>query len=256
LWSFFIISCGPGKELKSTQARADSLGSTVGQLNVRVAQLTGQIEQLNGSLVESNAQLSRLKNLNSVAMQEVSDCKLAKEAVARRMEELNQAMTANGISMREIRRKTADALAQFADAGVDVTYKNGLVYISIQDELLFSPGSAKLGKTNQQVLAVVAQVLNDNPGLKIYVIGNTDSIKVTRGFTDNWSFSTERANSVVRVLHDQYQVTMDRMTSAGNGKYDPVADNSTTEGRARNRRTDIILNPDLSRLRDLIDKQQ
>ena len=239
--SLFVISCGPGKELKSTQARADSLGNTVSQLNVQVVRLTGQIEQLNGSLLESNAEVSRLKNINAVAMQEVSDCKLAKEAVARRMEELNQAVTADGISMREVQRKTAVALAQFADAGVDVTYKNGLVYISIQDELLFSPGTAKLGKNSQQVLAVVAQVLNDNPNLKIYVICYTDSIKVTRGFPDNWSFSTERANSVVRVLRDQYQVTMDRMTSAG---------------RAGNRRTDIILNPDWSRLWDLINKQQ
>src|ERR1700676_5479401 len=94
--SLFIISCGPGKELKNTQAKADSLGNVVGQLNVQIVQLTGQSKQLNDSLIESNAQVSRLKNLNAVTMQEVSDCKLAKEAVARRMEELNQAMAANG----------------------------------------------------------------------------------------------------------------------------------------------------------------
>jgi chemotaxis protein MotB len=126
----------------------------------------------------------------------------------------------------------------------------------MQDELLFKPASAKLGKNGQDALAVLARVLNENPSLKIYVIGNTDSIKVTRGFTDNWSLSTERANSVVRVLRDQYQVTMDRVVSAGKGKYDPVADNTTAEGRAKNRRTDIILNPDLSRFWDLVDKQQ
>jgi len=113
----------------------------------------------------------------------------------------------------------------------------------------------ELGAKGQEALAVVAQVLNDNPNLKIYVVGHTDSVKVTKGFTDNWSLSTERANSVVRVLRDQYQVTMDRVTSAGQGKYDPVADNSTPEGRAKNRRTDIILNPDLSRFWEMIDKQ-
>jgi chemotaxis protein MotB len=99
-------------------------------------------------------------------------------------------------------------------------------------------------------------VLNENPNLLVYVIGNTDSVKVVRGFTDNWSLSTERANTVVRVLRDQYQVSMDRVTSAGRGKYDPIADNATADGRKQNRRTDIILNPDLSRLWDLIDKQQ
>ena len=152
----------------------------------------------------NTAQITQLKNLNVVAMQEAADCKLAKEAVARRMEELNQAMAANGMSMKQIRKKAEDALIQFAEAGVEVSYKSGLVYISMPDEWLFNPGSAKLGKNGQESLAVVAQVLNDNPNLKIYVIGNTDSVKVSKGFTDNWSLSTERANSVVRVLRDQY----------------------------------------------------
>ncbi len=256
--SLFLVSCGPNKELVSTRARVDSLGNVVNQLNGQIVQLNSQIGQLNNSVGAGNAQIAQLKNQNAVAMQEASDCKLAKEAVARRLEELNQAMEANGISMKEIRRKAAEALQQFANAGVDVSYKNGLVYISLQDALLFDVGSAKLGKNGQQALAVVAQVLNDNPNLLIYVIGNTDSVKVTKakGFTDNWSLSTERANSVVRVLRDQYQVSLDRVTSAGRGKYNPIADNSTSEGRALNRRTDIILNPDLSRLWDLIDKQQ
>ncbi len=256
LTTLFMVSCGPGKELKSSQIRIDSLGVLVSQLNGQVSQLNGQINQLNSSQTAGKTQIAQLKNQNAIIMQEASDCKQAKEAVARRMEELNRAIEAAGISMKEIRRKAAEALIQFADAGVDVTYKNGLVYISIQDELLFKPGNTKLEKNGQEVLAVVARVLNDNPNLKIFVIGNTDSIKVTKGFTDNWSLSTERANSVVRVLRDEYQVTMDRVTSAGKGKYDPVADNSTAAGRAKNRRTDIILNPDLSGLWDLIDKQQ
>jgi chemotaxis protein MotB len=258
LTSLVMISCGPSKELISTRAKVDSLGNVVNQLNGQIGQLNTQVNQLNGSVSSGNTQITQLKNQNAIVMQEASDCKQAKEAVARRMEELNQAMQANGISMKEIRRKAAEALVQFADAGVDVSYKNGLVYISMQDALLFNPGSAKLGKNGQQALAVVAEVLNDNPNLLIYVVGNTDSVKVTKakGFSDNWSLSTERANSVVRVLRDQYQVSMDRVTSAGRGKFNPVADNSTEEGRALNRRTDIILNPDLSRLWDLIDKQQ
>jgi chemotaxis protein MotB len=228
----------------------------VTQLNSQVNQLNGQVTGLNSSVSARAAQIAQLQNQNAVAMQEASDCRRAREAVAARMEEFNQALAANGTSMKEIRRKAEEALIQFANAGVEVSYKNGLVYISMQDELLFKPGSAKLGKNGQEALTVVARVLNENPNLKIYVIGNTDSIKVTRGFTDNWSLSTERANTVVRVLRDQYQVTMDRVTSAGRGKYAPVADNETEEGRAKNRRTDIILNPDLSRFWDLVDKQQ
>jgi chemotaxis protein MotB len=251
-----LVSCGPSKELRSAQAKVDSLGNVVTQLNGQVSQLNGQVSTLTSSVAAGNAQIAQLQNQNAVAMQEASDCKRAKEAVAARMEELRQAMAANGITMKEIRRKAEEALIQFANAGVSVTYKNGLVYIHMQDELLFNTGSAKLGKNGQQALGVVAQVLNENPNLLVYVIGNTDSVKVVRGFTDNWSLSTERANTVVRVLRDQYQVSMDRVTSAGRGKYDPIADNATADGRKQNRRTDIILNPDLSRLWDLIDKQQ
>jgi chemotaxis protein MotB len=255
-----LISCGPNKELVQSQARVDSLKAVVVQLNKQVAVTESQNQQLTSQIKTTeeagNSQMMVLKNQNAVALQEAADCKRAKEAVARRMEELNQAIAANGISMKEIRRKAAEALIQFADAGVEVTYKNGLVYISMQEALLFKPGSAKLGKNGQQALAVVGQVLNENPNLLIYVVGNTDSVKVTRGFTDNWSLSTERANSIVRVLRDQYKVSMDRVTSAGRAKYAPVADNTTPEGRAKNRRTDIILNPDLSRLWDLVDKQQ
>jgi chemotaxis protein MotB len=257
---FSCVACGPSKELIKSQAKSDSLLLVIDRKNKQIDQLNNEISyqkgKLNGLQTFSDAQIATLKIQNAAAMQEASDCKLAKEAVARRMEEFNQALAAQGLSMREIRRKASEALSQFANAGVDVSYKNGLVFITMQDELLFSPGSAKLGKKGQDALSVVARVLNDNPNLKIYVIGNTDSIKVTRGVADNWSLSTERANSLVRVLRDQYQVTMDRVVSAGKGKYDPVADNSTAEGRAKNRRTDIILNPDLSRFWDLVDKQQ
>jgi chemotaxis protein MotB len=260
LFSFLMMACGPSKELVRSQAKTDSLEMVVSHVNNEVAQLhtelNSQQQQIKDLQASNDVQVSKMKNQYAIAMQEASDCKLAREAVARRMEEFNQALAAQGLTMKEIRRKAERALAQFANAGVAVSHKNGLVYISMEDELLFNPGSAKLGKKGQDALAVVAQVLNENPNLKIYVIGNTDSVKVTRGFTDNWSLSTERANSVVRVLRDQYQVTMDRVVSAGKGKYDPIADNATAEGRAKNRRTDIILNPDLSRLWELVDKQQ
>ena len=259
LLSFFQVACGPSKELLRSQAKTDSLETLVTQLHSQVAQLNTDLntqqQQVKNVQSSNDQQISVMKNQYAIAMQEAADCKLAKEAVARRMEEFNQALAAQGLTMKEIRRKAEEALIQFTNAGVAVSYKNGLVFISMADELLFKPGSAKLGKNGQDALAVVARVLNENPNLKIYVIGNTDSVKVTRGFTDNWSLSTERANSVVRTLRDQYQVTMDRVLSAGKGKYDPIADNATAEGRAKNRRTDIILNPDLSRFWELVERQ-
>ena len=252
----FLISCGPGKELLNTRAKADSLGTVVSQLGTQVSQLNSQVDQLNKTVASDGKQIGELKQENVSLANQASDCNEAKLETVRKLSELNAVLKAQGTSLREIRQKAETALSQLDSAGVEVEYKNGLVYIEMQDQLLFKPGSAKLGKDGARALGVVAQVLNDNPNLKIYVIGNTDSIKVTKGFTDNWSLSTERANTVVRVLRDQYQVSMDRVVSAGKGKYDPIADNSTEDGRTKNRRTDIILNPDLSRLWNLIDNQQ
>jgi chemotaxis protein MotB len=254
--SFVFISCGPGKDLISCRATSDSLNSVVTHLSSQVSQLTVQVNQLDSMDTFNKNQISGLKQQNVRLTHEASDCNEVKEEIAKKMMELNTVLKAQGTSLHEVKKKAEEALAQFANAGIDVTYKHGLVYIEMQDQLLYKSGSAKLGKDGSQALSVVAQVLNDNPNLKIYVIGNTDSTKVSSGFTDNWSLSTERANTVVRVLRDMYQVNMGRVVSAGKGKYDPIADNSSEEGRAKNRRTDIILSPDMSQLWDLIDNQQ
>jgi chemotaxis protein MotB len=252
----FFISCGPSKELVNSRAKTDSLETVVSGMKTEVARLNTRIDHLDSVNASNNKQIDELKQQSLALTLQASDCNNAKLEIAKKMAELDAILKAQGTSLKEIEKKAEAALAQFENAGIDVTIKNGMVYIELPDQLLFKAGSAKLGKDGSQALGVVAQVLNDNPNLKIYVIGNTDSVKVTRGFTDNWSLSTERANAVVRVLRDQYQVSMDRVVSAGKGKYDPVADNSSEEGRAKNRRTDIILNPDLSRLWDLIDNQQ
>ena len=99
----------------------------------------------------------------------------------------------------------------------------------------------------------LAGVLTGYPKLKVIVVGNTDSVQ-SKGAPDNWSLSTERANGVVRTLVKDYKLDPTRLTSAGKGKFDPVADNSTEEGRAKNRRTEIILNPDWDRLWESVKK--
>src|SRR5262249_12049338 len=142
----------------------------------------------------------------------------------------------------------------FKDKGVEVYYKGGLVYVDMEDNLLYKSGSASLGEDGKKALGMLASALNDYPKLKVIVVGNTDDKLVKKG-GDNWSLSTERANGVVRILRDAYQVDPTRLTSAGKGKYAPVADNTTEEGRAKNRRTEIVLNPDLDRLWESVQQQ-
>ena len=98
-------------------------------------------------------------------------------------------------------------------------------------------------------------MLNQYPKLEVIVVGNTDTTHV-KGVADNWSLSTERANNVVRILREKYTVDPGRLVAAGRGKFHPIADNSTKEGRAKNRRTEIVLNPDFVKIWERIKKGQ
>lgn len=154
-------------------------------------------------------------------------------------------------AMDDVQKKVADKMADYAERGADVQYKNGLVYVNLQDELLFRKGSNRVGKNGETALGTLVSVLNEHPNLKILVVGHTDDRR-GRG-ADNWTLSTERANNVVRMLKDM-KIDPARLTSAGQGQYNAVADNSTAEGRAQNRRTEIILTPDALKLLDRGDR--
>lgn len=216
--------------------------------NRQISGLNAKVDSL-AKINESSAQaIAGLKKENDQLGQEAAVCRKAREAYQARVNAFNQTLTENGSSMEQIKAKIAASLSAFKDAGITTKYKNGLVYISMQDQLMFPSGSARLNDAGRQALSVIADAINEYKHLTVYVVGNTDSIKVVKGFTDNWSLSTERANTIVRVLRDAYGADPTRIVAAGRGKYDPIADNATKEGRALNRRTDIVLNPDLSRL--------
>jgi chemotaxis protein MotB len=117
----------------------------------------------------------------------------------------------------------------------------------MQDNLMYKSGSAALSPDGKKALGNLAAVLQEYPKLEVIVVGNTDTVHV-KGVKDNWSLSTERANGVVRALTKDYNIDPARLTAAGKGKFSPIADNSTAEGRAKNRRTEIVLNPDWQRI--------
>jgi chemotaxis protein MotB len=127
------------------------------------------------------------------------------------------------------------------------------VYISMQESLLFPSGSAVVNPKGKDALSKVAKVLNSSKDININIEGHTDSLPIhNKTYADNWSLSTARATSIAHVLIDEYQVTPVKLTASGRSEYDPIAPNSTPEGRAQNRRTEIILEPRLDELTDLI----
>jgi chemotaxis protein MotB len=146
----------------------------------------------------------------------------------------------------------ADALVNFNSNELSVTMKNGKVYVSLQENLLFPSGSAVVNPKGKLALGKLAEVLNNNPDINVNIEGHTDSLPIRTRFEDNWALSTARSSAIVRVLTKDYKVDPVRVIASGHSSYDPVDSNSTAEGRARNRRTEIILTPKLDQLYDLI----
>jgi chemotaxis protein MotB len=231
-----FASCGASKKLEQTTS----------ELNQLKAANEIQAQKING--YESD--IRQLKTENIQYSKEAEDCRKVKEALAKRVENLNNALAEEGTSMKQIQERAAAALERFEHQGAEVTYKNGLIRINFPDDFFFKSGSSSIAPRGREALNTVAQTLRENPRLTCYIVGNTDAMPVN-GKSDNWSLSTERANAVVRVLHYTYNINPKRLTAAGKGEYNPVADNDTAEGREKNRRIEIVFNPDFERLFEL-----
>jgi chemotaxis protein MotB len=227
-----LTSCGNGKKLEAANAQVTQLEANNRQLQKNVDDLQKQVSDLTGS--------------NSSLKGQLSGCQNNVQTAQRKLQAIRAAEQEESENMKRLQDKINAAMADFANKGVDIFFKDGQVFVEMSDNLLYKSGSAALSDSGKSALTHLADVLNGYPDLKVIVMGNTDNVMFKKG-SDNWTLSTERANGVVRVLRDA-NVNPERITSAGKGKFNPVADNSTAEGRAKNRRTDIILNPDMVKL--------
>ena len=148
-----------------------------------------------------------------------------------------------------------NALLGFNSDELTVEIKNGKVYISMSDKLLFKSGSAAVENKGQEALEIVARVLEKNQDFDILIEGHTDNVPIkTAQYADNWDLSVARATSIVRILADKYNLEPKRLTASGKGEFSPRASNETTQGKAQNRRTEIILSPRLNELMELLNE--
>jgi chemotaxis protein MotB len=146
-----------------------------------------------------------------------------------------------------------NALLGFKSDELSVQIKNGKVYVSLSEKLLFKSGSAAVEEKGIEAIKVLADVLNKNPDIDILVEGHTDNLPIkTPIYKDNWDLSAARAISIVRILTVEYKIVPTRLTASGRGEFSPKATNSTAEGRAANRRTEIILSPKLDEIMKLL----
>lgn len=234
-----------------------SLNSDISDLNSEVAELNQTIENVErkyDNLVGEN--LSQSEQYNRALQQKSNELEEKERLIEEReraLNELQQVIARQDSITNRLNNTLRNALLGFQSDELSVEIKNGKVYVSMSDKLLFKSGSAAIESKGKEAITLLADVLDKNRDIDILVEGHTDSIPIrTSVYRDNWDLSVARATSIVRILTDEHNITPTRLTASGKGEYSPKASNSTAEGRAINRRTEIILSPKLDEIMQLL----
>lgn len=256
-----------GKKLKNLVAERDELCTNLKTEETQNAKLTTDLANLNAEHNNLNEKYKSLIDVNmsqtdqyNKSLKEKSDELNKKEKLLaereKALKELQQTIARKDSITNRLNEILRNALLGFNSDELSVEIKNGKVYVSMSDKLLFKSGSAAVESKGIEALKVLADVLNKNADIDILVEGHTDNIPIkTALFKDNWDLSVIRATSITRTLTDDYKVAATRVTASGKGDVFPKADNATPEGRAKNRRTEIILSPKLDEIMNLLNSK-
>lgn len=171
-------------------------------------------------------------------------------ASSKRLNELETLIAAKEESMRKLKETLSNALNGFEGKGLTVEQKNGKVYVSMENKLLFNSGSWAVGSEGKKAVVEVGKVLGDNPDISVLIEGHTDNDPYNGSgpIADNWDLSTKRATAIVTILGENNKVNKQNLTAAGRSEFAPLAGNTTAEGKAKNRRIEIILTPKLDEI--------
>ena len=226
---------------KSLDAMLEEAKATNAQLKDNLAALQGSLNQSIQQNTQGNVNISKLVDEINASNKYIKELIAAKD----RSDSLNMVLT-NNLTRSLSRDELKD---------VDVKVLKGVVYISLADNMLFRTGSYDISDRAMETLSKIAKIIKDYKDYDVMVEGNTDNVPISRtNIRNNWDLSALRASSVVQVLQNKFGVDPSRLSAAGRGEYRPIADNETDSGRQRNRRTEIIITPNLDQFMDLIEK--
>ncbi len=233
-------------ELAESKAYNKSLDAMLAEAKANNQQLKDNLAALQGTLDQSIAQNSQGNvNISKLVDEINASNKYIKQLIAAkdRSDSLNMVLT-NNLTRSLSRDELKD---------VDVKVLKGVVYISLADNMLYRSGSYEISDKAMETLSKIAKIIKDYKDYDVMVEGNTDNVPINRtNIRNNWDLSALRASSVVQVLQNKFGIDPARLSAAGRGEYRPIADNTTESGRQRNRRTEIIITPNLDQFMDLI----
>jgi chemotaxis protein MotB len=228
------------KQSANSKSATDKLMKQLQQTQEDLQSQEDALRALESSLLKKEAKLNQL----------IADL----EAREKRVKELEEMISKKDEKLAAIKKKVKDALLGFENNGLTITQKNGKVYVSLDESLLFASGSYDVGTKGTDVLKKLAKVLETSTDINVVVEGHTDNVplKGKGDIADNWDLSVKRATSVVKIITNNSKVNPNRLSAAGRSEYLPLDLSNTVEGRKKNRRIEVILTPKLDELFELL----
>ncbi len=228
------------KENANSKSATEKLMQQLQQTQTELQNQEDALRALEASLLAKETKLNKL----------IADL----EAREKRVKELEDLINKKDEKLAAIKKKVKDALLGFENNGLTIEQKNGKVYVSLDESLLFASGSYNVGSKGVDVLKKLAKVLESSTDINVVVEGHTDNVPLNgKGdITDNWDLSVKRATSVVKIITTNSKVNPNRLTAAGRGEYLPLDLSNTADGRKKNRRIEVILTPKLDELFEIL----
>ncbi|MBN8850308.1 MAG: hypothetical protein BGO55_32640 [Sphingobacteriales bacterium 50-39] len=275
LLPLMLFSCVSSKKFKALQSKYDELSKSDSALrndlkncNDKTADLTKQKSSCDDQVAALNKQIAFLKDNNTQALKQLEDMSVISTSQAQSIKKSLENIGAKDAYIESLQSALAHkdslnmalvnnlkgAIGNLNDKDINIKVDKGVVYVDISDKLLFNTGKYDVTPRAQEVLGKVATVLKAQPDIEFMVEGHTDSRPFRRGvLLDNWDLSVKRATAVIRILQNKYGLQPSHMAAAGRGEYIPVASNDSDEGRAQNRRTRIVILPQLDQFFKLLE---
>ncbi|PKP40040.1 MAG: cell envelope biogenesis protein OmpA [Bacteroidetes bacterium HGW-Bacteroidetes-13] len=232
--------------LKNLQTAYDALeknsSAAIAENIQKNRELLSQLEAQENALAEERSRLETLQN------------ELAQRSS--RVDELERLIAQKEAALQRLKDAVSKALLGFEGNGLTVEQKNGKIYVSLENRLLFESGSWAIGSRGRQAVEALGKVLADNRDISILIEGHTDNVPYRGGgdIRDNWDLSTKRATAVVAILQENKGVKLKNITAAGRGEFAPIASNETADGKQKNRRIEVILTPNLDAISTLLNE--
>lgn len=266
--SIILASCGSSKKLAEAGSRYNKLDSTYRLLQTDLASskdstakykaYSRQLEdQLKQQRTSNDQMVNQLKDLSVISGSQAESIKKSLENIGSKdayIQNLQSAIARKDSLTMNLVMNLKGAIGNLNDKDINIKVDKGVVYIDISDKLLFTTGKYEVTNDAKAVLGKVAQVLLKQPDIEFMVEGHTDNVPYKQGvLLDNWDLSVKRATAVVRILQNEYNIPPVKMTAAGRGEYVPVAGNDSEAGKSSNRRTRIVILPQLDQFFKLLE---